>query len=449
MQPFKKKEISIVMKSNITKVCIDDFAIKKREKYGSIMVDIDTHKIVDMIESRDLDAVTKWLKSYPNLEVVSRDGSLTYKKAITQSHPDAIQVSDRFHILKNLTSYCKDFLSRCLGTKVLVDEEVIQLTSTDATILHHKTYTMKQKYDLVIQAIEAGVTKSQACKEYHLDIRVFNRLNALSRNERENYYITKCESMQLSKEANKMKLVKKVRESYKSLHSMRAVAKMFGISKHTVGKYLDENFTVTHKSKGSTKASILDPYKDIIDHHIKIGSTSKVIEQVIRDKGYKGSGSSIRTYIAKTKKLITKNVTKDGDKKLIYVERKKLMKLLFQKVDRVSGLTEEILNKAYIREPMFKKVITLVESFRNILKNKEVDKLENWINIAESFDISEINSFINGIKRDIDAVKNAIIYDYNNGLAEGKVNKVKVTKRIMYGRCGFELLRKKSLRLEI
>ncbi|MFI3214253.1 MAG: transposase [Eubacteriales bacterium] len=52
-------------------------------------------------------------------------------------------------------------------------------------------------------------------------------------------------------------------------------------------------------------------------------------------------------------------------------------------------------------------------------------------------------SFINGLERDIDAIKNAIIYSYSNGLAEGRVNKLKVTKRIMYGRCSFELLKSK------
>ena len=50
-----------------------------------------------------------------------------------------------------------------------------------------------------------------------------------------------------------------------------------------------------------------------------------------------------------------------------------------------------------------------------------------------------------GIDRDLDAVKNGIKYDYNNGLAEGSVNKIKVIKRIMYGRCSFDLLKQKVL----
>lgn len=60
-----------------------------------------------------------------------------------------------------------------------------------------------------------------------------------------------------------------------------------------------------------------------------------------------------------------------------------------------------------------------------------------------------MDSFINGIKRDIATVKNAIRLNYNNGLAEGSVNKLKVAKRIMYGRNSFELLKGKLLRLEL
>lgn len=64
-------------------------------------------------------------------------------------------------------------------------------------------------------------------------------------------------------------------------------------------------------------------------------------------------------------------------------------------------------------------------------------------------EIDELCSFVNGVKRDIASVKNAISFDYNNGLAEGSVNKLKVVKRIMYGRNSFELLKGKLLRLEL
>lgn len=83
-----------------------------------------------------------------------------------------------------------------------------------------------------------------------------------------------------------------------------------------------------------------------------------------------------------------------------------------------------------------------------MLIKKNADSLQTWMNIAENLQIREINSFVNGLKQDITAVRNAINYEYSNGLAEGSVNKLKVIKRIMYGRCSFETLRIKTLRLE-
>ena len=59
--------------------------------------------------------------------------------------------------------------------------------------------------------------------------------------------------------------------------------------------------------------------------------------------------------------------------------------------------------------------------------------------------IPELNSFLTGVGRDLEAIRNAIVFPYSNGLAEGTVNKIKVIKRVMYGRCGFHMLRRKVI----
>ena len=94
---------SIVDKSSVTKVCVDDFALRKRFSYGTVMVDLESHRIIDLIPSRETADVAKWLATFPNIEVVSRDGASTYASAATDSHPEAVQVSDRFHLIKGLS----------------------------------------------------------------------------------------------------------------------------------------------------------------------------------------------------------------------------------------------------------------------------------------------------------------------------------------------------------
>ncbi len=81
--------------------------------------------------------------------------------------------------------------------------------------------------------------------------------------------------------------------------------------------------------------------------------------------------------------------------------------------------------------------------------SKKTDVIEKWMADAEALGVETTNSFVNGIRLDLPAVKNAVELHYNNGLAEGSVNKLKLTKRIMYGRNSFELLKGKLLRFEL
>ncbi|HSH36460.1 transposase [Schnuerera sp.] len=86
----------------------------------------------------------------------------------------------------------------------------------------------------------------------------------------------------------------------------------------------------------------------------------------------------------------------------------------------------------------------LIEDFKDMFSEDKLS-LEKWLIKAKAFNILELDSFINGIKRDIDAVENSFNSIYSNGLLEGMVNKVKEIKRMSYGRCKFDLFRIKIL----
>lgn len=124
---FLKKINLMIDKGSVKKVCIDDFALKRREKYATVMIDITTGKAIDILNSRNYDDVKEWLDGYPSLEVISRDGSITYSKAIKDSHSSAIQISDRFHLLKNLTDYCKEYIKRTIKHIVKLEAPVVKI----------------------------------------------------------------------------------------------------------------------------------------------------------------------------------------------------------------------------------------------------------------------------------------------------------------------------------
>ena len=104
----------------VTEVCVDDFALRKGMTYGTIIIDSSSHIVIDLIASRERQEVAAKLAGYPNLKVVSRDGSPTYAAAITQADPEIMQISDRFHLLKGLTEACKCVIQGLFKANVMI-----------------------------------------------------------------------------------------------------------------------------------------------------------------------------------------------------------------------------------------------------------------------------------------------------------------------------------------
>lgn len=91
-------------------------------------------------------------------------------------------------------------------------------------------------------------------------------------------------------------------------------------------------------------------------------------------------------------------------------------------------------------------IIQLVAIFREILSDCSLDALDQWIVVVQRLNNKHLNSFLNGLNRDKDAIQNALIFpELSNGLAEGKINKLKKIKRMMFGRCHFQTLKMKVL----
>ena len=91
---------------------IDDWAFRKGCSYGTILVDLEKRKPIDLLPDREMETIKKWLETRPGIEIVSRDRASCYSKAAELGAPQAIQVADRWHLLKNLGDALKRMLDK-------------------------------------------------------------------------------------------------------------------------------------------------------------------------------------------------------------------------------------------------------------------------------------------------------------------------------------------------
>ncbi len=231
----------------------------------------------------------------------------------------------------------------------------------------------------------------------------------------------------------KWEVIQEVHKLYKERLSKTEIAKKMNISRQTVYTYLEQ----TQPMERSTN-SILDAYVPMIKELILQGKKVYEIYDEIKSKGYKGKTSLFTSRL--------RGIRQEAKTNTKYLKRSKIKKLLFHDIEEIKdkNLKKDLAEYLEINEE-FNKIIIMVRKFKEVVFSKKPRRLSGWIKEAKKINVKELNSFITLIESDIDAVKNAIKYNYSNGLTEGFNNKTKVIKRDMYGRCSFSLLRLKIL----
>lgn len=95
--------------------------------------------------------------------------------------------------------------------------------------------------------------------------------------------------------------------------------------------------------------------------------------------------------------------------------------------------------------PRLKQVHKLALSFKELMKTKQVTKLDDWLSRCQELGEESLTRFVGGLRQDYAAVREAFSSEWSNGQVEGQVNRLKTIKRQMYGRAGFDLLRRRVM----
>ena len=407
-------------------------AIKKGRTYATILVDQISRKIIDMIPSRDVGDIVNLLIKYPNIELLTRDGSLVYRNATELANKKIIQVGDRFHIIKLLTEAIRTELSNVLPSTIVLDDVNESLINT-----------LKDKYNIALNLINKGSNITSACKTSGINYNTMVKLLKMNENEIINYFQDSQENIKLENIKKRNKKLREAKALFEQGFTVMEISRKMVLDRKTVDKYIKLNYEYNIENTRRVIKSCVDDYHETILEMIIEKHNQKIIYEKIHSLGYKGSYSFVRRYISKIKKN-TKLQTK------FVCKKRNLLKLVFYSLsENKTKLLRKDLLEIYRQYPIVKHALELVYEFKYILlKSKSAAKLESWLEKSTALNLKELNKFINGINRDKDAIINAIIYKESNGLIESSVNKAKKVKRQMNGRCNFKTWRATTLALQ-
>lgn len=246
-------------------------------------------------------------------------------------------------------------------------------------------------------------------------------------------YLSERERKKVETGTRKWEVIKKVHQLKEEGYNNCQIARLLSISRQTVIRYLK----IT-KPPIDTRTCILDPFIPRIKELLLEGFNYTEIFKIIKEEGYPGQ---ISLYNSKMK-----GIRHELKHNIRYLKRSDIKKLLFYPLNKIKNPEKVSDIKKYLdTHPDVDTILKLVADFKEIILGNEVKKLDEWLDLARKKDVAELNCFIKLIDGDREAVENAIIYHYSNGLTEGHNNKIKLIKRQMYGRCNFDLLRLKIL----
>lgn len=233
--------------------------------------------------------------------------------------------------------------------------------------------------------------------------------------------LTKRQQDKIDTANRKWETIQEARKLYEEKNTKTYIAKKLGITRVTLNTYLSLKEPPIRDSN-----CILDNYIHLIKQLIIEGKKAKEIYEAIKEQGYKGKMTVLNMHIKSIKSEVKSNTS--------YLKRSKIKKLFFYDLEDIKNETlKNDINFYLNQNEELSKLIELEKEFKTVIFSKKPEQLDLWIEKAKLLNVLELNSFINLIESDIEAVKNAIIYDYSNGLTEGFNNKTKVIKRQMYG----------------
>ena len=374
---------------------LDDFSFRRRLSFGTVLVDLETRRVVDLLPDRSVAVVSDWLRHHPGVEIAARDRNGSYAEGLRQGAPDAAHVIDRFHLMRNLV----EALERLLLRHAEAREQAAAILAPP------------------------GAPRPLAPWE------------------------------QRAEETSRRKHAPRVR-AYERVWAMRLqgydiahIARTVGISRQTAYRYLAMSRPPARKRKHERAPRPIDPYIPYLRH--RWGEGCRNATQLWREIRTMGYTQSSRTMAH----LITEWRHQDLDGARTRPRRgrgeawtaRRVAFLCIAPPDELTAEQVAYLTAMHAAAPALAAAYALAQDFAVMLRGRQGQRLDEWIAQAVAAESTELRGFATGLLPDKGAVEAGLRLSWSTGPCEGHIHKVKLIKRSMCGKAGFALLRRRVL----
>jgi transposase len=382
---------------------VDDFALRRRHRYGTILVDLERHQPIDLLEGREAATLATWLKQHPGIEIIVRDRAEAYAEGARQGAPEALQIADRFHLLQNATSALLE----------VAQNHKCRLALADATA------------EQTGQPEDAEPPPVPAPR------------------------VSRAEQEQRERRARWLRRWEEVQRRHAAGESLRQIARETGMHRKTVRRLLALPEPVATRKAAAPRPNglsspTLAPYVPYLQDRWQAGCSN--ILQLYRDlvtQGYTGSRSLLYTALQAWRPPKAEQAERRRARRVS--RRVSVRSLCVRLPDHLDASEREALNTLLDQTPDLASGHALVQRFRALLKEHNLAGLEGWLTDARASGLRAFVGLANGIEADRAAVEAAITRVWSTGPVEGHNHRLKLIKRRGYGRASFGLLRRRVL----
>ncbi len=395
---------------------VDDWAKRRGHSYGTLLVNLETHEVVDVLPDREADTLARWLQAHPGVEIISRDRAGAYAEGATTGAPHAQQVADRWHLLSNLgEALVKVFEGHSRELRTLPDG----IPDTDPA---PQTRPLPTPETTPVPTVSAATSEQQ---------RQERRAQRLARYER-------------------------VRELHQRGMTVSAIAQEVGLDRKTVRKFLQApTFPERQPRSRLRHGRILDPYQAyLLQRWQEGGCNARQLWREIQQQGYSGGLSTVAQFLAdwrreralppRTRQFDAQGLPLPVDPSPPLTPRRAAW-LVLTSVDKLDAEERHRIHLIEQLHPDLQTAIQLAQEFAVMLRQRLSERLDPWLEQATRSSLPALHSFVAGVHRDYAAVKAGLSLPWSQGQTEGQVNRLKFLKRQSFGRANFDLLRLRVL----